>query len=141
MRGAKLNGEDETTADPMRFVHLSDGRESRAPIPCNSPILPDAVGKACQKATKEDGGQASKDRDDARGATSRRRIALRRRTSAHAFRRKSRASTSSTAIRTATPISTCSPITDRSGSSAMALSISTPRFIGPGCMTMASGFA
>ena len=51
------------------------------------------------------------------------------------------ASTSSTAMRTATPISTCSPITLRSGSSATALSISTPRFIGPGCMTMASGFA
>src|SRR5690606_23739519 len=42
---------------------------------------------------------------------------------------------SSTAMRTATPISTCSRITERL-SSATALSISTPRFIGPGCMTM-----
>ena len=39
-------------------------------------------------------------------------------------------------MRTATPISTCSRITLRAGSSATALSISTPRFIGPGCMTM-----
>src|SRR3546814_8748303 len=45
------------------------------------------------------------------------------------------------AMRTATPISTCSVIVERAGSSAMLLSISTPRFIGPGCMTMASGLA
>ena len=57
------------------------------------------------------------------------------------FRRLPRDSMSSTAMRTATPISTCSLITLRTGSSATALSISTPRFIGPGCMTMASGFA
>ncbi len=44
-------------------------------------------------------------------------------------------------MRTATPISTCSRITLRSGSSATALSISTPRFIGPGCITSASGLA
>ena len=52
-----------------------------------------------------------------------------------------RDSTSSTAMRTATPISTCSLITLRTGSSATALSISTPRFIGPGCITSASGLA
>src|SRR3546814_13094086 len=40
------------------------------------------------------------------------------------------------AMRTATPISTCSVIVERAGSSAMLLSISTPRFIGPGCMTI-----
>ena len=51
------------------------------------------------------------------------------------------ASASSTAMRTATPISTWSRIRLRSGSSATALSISTPRFIGPGCMTSASGLA
>ena len=48
---------------------------------------------------------------------------------------------SSTAIRTATPISTWSRMRLRSGSSATALSISTPRFIGPGCITSASGLA
>src|SRR5690606_39590482 len=47
---------------------------------------------------------------------------------------------SSTAMRTATPISTWSVMTE-AGPSAMAGSISTPRFIGPGCMTMASGLA
>src|SRR3546814_15149300 len=35
------------------------------------------------------------------------------------------------AMRTATPISTCSVIVERAGSSATLLSISTPRFIGP----------
>ena len=45
------------------------------------------------------------------------------------------------AIRTATPIATCSVIAERLTSSATAVAISTPRFIGPGCMTMASGFA
>src|SRR5690606_33873361 len=49
-------------------------------------------------------------------------------------------SASSTAMRTATPISTCSVMTD-CGPSAMAGSISTPRFIGPGCMTSAPGRA
>ncbi len=57
----------------------------------------------------------------------------------HAFG-KLRASASSTAIRTATPISTCSRISD-CAPSATAVSISTPRFIGPGCMTSASGLA
>ena len=47
----------------------------------------------------------------------------------------------STAIRTATPISTCSLIRLRCGSSATSLAISTPRFIGPGCITSASGLA
>src|SRR5690606_8297770 len=47
---------------------------------------------------------------------------------------------SRTAIRTATPISTWWVMTER-GPSAMAGSISTPRFIGPGCITMASGLA
>src|SRR5690606_5679163 len=47
---------------------------------------------------------------------------------------------SRTAMRTATPISTWSVMTER-GPSAMAGSISTPRFMGPGCMTMASGLA
>ena len=42
-----------------------------------------------------------------------------------------------TAIRTATPFVTCSRITDRRGSSATSLAISTPRFIGPGCMMIA----
>ncbi len=44
-------------------------------------------------------------------------------------------------MRTETPISTCSRITLCAGSSATALSISTPRFIGPGCITSASGAA
>src|SRR5690606_6052960 len=52
-----------------------------------------------------------------------------------------RASSSITAMRTATPISTCSWMTLTLMSSANSPSISTPRFIGPGCMTMASGFA
>ena len=47
---------------------------------------------------------------------------------------------SSTAMRTATPISTCSRISD-CAPSATAESISTPRFIGPGCITSASGLA
>ena len=45
-----------------------------------------------------------------------------------------------TAIRTAMPNVTCGRITERAPS-ATAESISTPRFIGPGCMTIASGFA
>ena len=49
-----------------------------------------------------------------------------------ALRVERRLSTSSTAMRTATPISTCSPMTLWWGSSATALSISTPRFMGPG---------
>jgi hypothetical protein len=49
-------------------------------------------------------------------------------------------SASSTAMRTATPISTCSRISDWAPSATM-LSISTPRFIGPGCITSASGLA
>src|SRR5690606_21608623 len=52
-----------------------------------------------------------------------------------------RANSSITAMRTATPISTCSWMTLTMMSSASRPSISTPRFIGPGCMTMASGFA
>ena len=43
-------------------------------------------------------------------------------------------------MRTATPISTCSRMSDWAPS-ATAVSISTPRFIGPGCMTSAPGFA
>ena len=45
-----------------------------------------------------------------------------------------------TAIRTAMPKVTCGRIT-ACGPSATAESISTPRFIGPGCMTIASGAA
>jgi hypothetical protein len=52
-----------------------------------------------------------------------------------------RARRSSTAMRMATPISTCSRMTLWTGSSATALSISTPRFIGPGCITSALGLA
>ena len=48
--------------------------------------------------------------------------------------------TAITAIRTAMPKVTCARITD-CGPSATSESISTPRFIGPGCMTMASGRA
>ena len=51
-----------------------------------------------------------------------------------------RDSASSTAMRTATPISTCSRISDCAPSATME-SISTPRFIGPGCITSASGLA
>ena len=40
-------------------------------------------------------------------------------------------------MRTARPLVTCSRMTDR-GPSATFEAISTPRFIGPGCMTMAS---
>src|SRR5262245_59486312 len=42
----------------------------------------------------------------------------------------------STAIRTETPLVTCSTIVDL-GESATSAAISTPRFIGPGCITMA----
>ena len=51
-----------------------------------------------------------------------------------------RAKASSTAMRTATPISTCSRMSD-CAPSATAVSISTPRFMGPGCMTSAPGLA
>src|SRR6202044_271138 len=42
----------------------------------------------------------------------------------------------STAMRTLTPLATCSTIVDRA-ESATSAAISTPRFIGPGCITMA----
>ena len=64
------------------------------------------------------------------------RIGLHRR---HSFGRW-RASACSTAMRTATPISTCSRMTLRASSATLEL-ISTPRFIGPGCMMSASGLA
>src|SRR5205814_1651877 len=51
-----------------------------------------------------------------------------------------RASASSTAMRTATPISTWSRMTLRERSATVE-AISTPRFMGPGCITTASGFA
>src|SRR5581483_9962067 len=41
-----------------------------------------------------------------------------------------------TAMRTVTPLATCATIVERS-ESATSAAISTPRFIGPGCMTMA----
>ncbi len=47
---------------------------------------------------------------------------------------------SSTAMRTATPISTCSRMSD-CAPSATSEEISTPRFMGPGCITSASGLA
>ena len=50
------------------------------------------------------------------------------------------ASASRIAMRTATPISTCSRISD-CAPSAISEAISTPRFIGPGCITSASGLA
>ena len=50
------------------------------------------------------------------------------------------ASRYSTAMRTATPLATCSRITEY-GPSATSEAISTPRFIGPGCMMIASGLA
>src|SRR6266852_2799769 len=43
-------------------------------------------------------------------------------------------------MRTATPLATCSRITEY-GPSATSDAISTPRFIGPGCMMITSGFA
>ena len=52
-----------------------------------------------------------------------------------------RVSTSMQAMRTATPISTCSWIAERPRSSATEVAISTPRFIGPGCMISTSGLA
>ena len=42
-------------------------------------------------------------------------------------------------MRTATPIETCSSTRVRPMLSAITESISTPRFMGPGCMTLASG--
>src|SRR5262249_38311229 len=54
---------------------------------------------------------------------------------------KPRESASSTAMRMATPISTCSRMRLTSMSSATSESISTPRFIGPGCITSAPGLA
>src|SRR5262249_40296504 len=56
-------------------------------------------------------------------------------------RAKPRESASSTAMRMATPISTCSRIRLTSMSSATSESISTPRFMGPGCITSAPAFA
>ena len=53
-------------------------------------------------------------------------------------RRRIRASWNSTAIRTATPLVTWSRIAEP-GSSAGSTTISTPRFIGPGCITNACG--
>ena len=50
------------------------------------------------------------------------------------------ASRYSRAIRTATPFVTCSVMTDR-GSTATSAAISTPSFMGPGCMTTTSGDA
>ena len=50
------------------------------------------------------------------------------------------ASRYSTAIRTATPLVTCSRMTEF-GASATSDAISTPRFIGPGCMMITSGLA
>ncbi len=75
----------------------------------------------------DDAGVGEQDRGGGRSAWS------------HAFGRL-RASASSTAIRTATPISTCSRISDCAPSATIE-SISTPRFIGPGCITSASGLA
>src|SRR6266850_1636953 len=46
----------------------------------------------------------------------------------------------STAMRTATPLLTCSRMTER-GPSATSEAISTPRFMGPGCMTSTLGEA
>ena len=43
-------------------------------------------------------------------------------------------------MRTATPLATCS-VTSDAGPSATAAAISTPRFIGPGCITSASGLS
>ena len=40
-------------------------------------------------------------------------------------------------MRMVTPLATCSTIVER-GESATSAAISMPRFIGPGCMTMAS---
>src|SRR5690606_17722198 len=48
--------------------------------------------------------------------------------------RARRVSTSRQAMRMATPISTWSVMIERPGMSATVLSISTPRFIGPGCI-------
>ena len=53
---------------------------------------------------------------------------------------RGRATASSTAMRTATPLRTWSRIT-LCGPSATSLAISMPRFIGCGCMTIASGLA
>ena len=60
---------------------------------------------------------------------------------AHAAAFRSRVSMSRQAMRTATPSSTWSRMALRSMSSATVPSISTPRFIGPGCMISASGLA
>jgi hypothetical protein len=60
---------------------------------------------------------------------------------AGALERSERVRMSRQAMRTATPISTCSWITLLPKSSATSLSISTPRFMGPGCMMSASGLA
>jgi hypothetical protein len=42
-------------------------------------------------------------------------------------------------MRIATPISTCSVMAERSDQVGNMLAISTPRFIGPGCMTKRVG--
>src|ERR1700761_9032429 len=58
-----------------------------------------------------------------------------------AFHASPRDNASRIAMRMATPISTCSEIRLTCTSSAMSEAISTPRFIGPGCMTSAPGLA
>src|SRR5262249_9636153 len=77
--------------------------------------------------------------DDARVGEQDRTAVGQRHLSVHAFGRL-RDSASSTAMRTATPISTCSRMSEWAPS-ATSESISTPRFIGPGCITRAPGLA
>ena len=105
-----------------------------APMPrLASRITPSAISRSPGKSRSRDGSmiRALASRI---GRRSRRSISI-----GYAFGRL-RDSASSTAMRTATPISTCSRISDCAPSATME-SISTPRFIGPGCITSASGLA
>ena len=120
----------------------------------------DAVGVDARRRPRPSS-QVSRLQDARRGRRSRRALAARRRVHqpgaaqissrrprlAHAAPPTRRvpplprpASRYSSAIRTATPLVTCSVMTDWAPAATSA-AISTPSFIGPGCMTSASGFA
>ena len=117
-----------------------EGRESiasasqAAPMPrLASRIAPSAISTSPAKSRSRDG-SITRALASRIGRRSRRSMSI-----GYAFGRL-RDSASSTAMRTATPISTCSRISDCAPSATME-SISTPRFIGPGCITSASGLA
>ena len=105
----------------------------------------EAAGRRRRRAARRGEAQDELRRRRRRGARARRRP--RGRSCRGALARRSRrprprasATCASTAMRTARPFATWRRITD-CGPSATSESISTPRFIGPGCMTIARGLA